>query len=87
MNIFGSGDASDNVARTWLDQYREEDATALTELINCVLQCAGCDQEVTLDDIRDPENIPNRLHDLQNVYQEVCFLPIVEAWNLSLTCL
>lgn len=43
----------------------------MTDLVNCILQCAGCDQEVNEDDIRDPENIPNRLIDLQSVYQEV----------------
>lgn len=44
----------------------------MADLVNCILQCAGCDLDVTADDIRDPENIPNRLVDLQNVYQEVC---------------
>lgn len=43
----------------------------MSDLVNCILQCAGCDLEVTSDDIRDPENIPNRLIDLQSVYQEV----------------
>lgn len=70
-DIFGSGDASGVVARQWLDKYRTDDASALADLINCILQCAGCDLEVTVDDIRDPENIPNRLVDLQSVYQEV----------------
>ncbi|OAA45466.1 STAG-like protein [Metarhizium rileyi] len=69
-DIFGSGDASDRVAQQWLEKYREDDASALADLINCILQCAGGDLEVTTDDIRDPENIPNRLVDLQNVYQE-----------------
>ncbi|KND93804.1 Cohesin subunit psc3 [Tolypocladium ophioglossoides CBS 100239] len=36
----------------------------------CILHCAGCNLDVTPDDIRDPENIPNRLIDLQNVYQD-----------------
>lgn len=71
MDIFGSGDASADVAQHWLEKYRASDAEALADLINCVLQCAGCDQEVTVDDIRDPENIPSRLVDLQSIYQEV----------------
>lgn len=70
-DIFGSGDSSDSVAQQWLEKYRADDASALSDLINCILQCAGCDLEVTNDDIRDPENIPNRLVDLQSVYQEV----------------
>jgi len=40
-------------------------------LVNCILLSAGCNQLVTEDDIRDPENAPNRLADLQNVYTEV----------------
>ncbi|KAF7550921.1 hypothetical protein G7046_g7868 [Stylonectria norvegica] len=68
--IFGSGDSSESVAQQWLEKYRADEALALTDLVNCILQCAGCDQEVTEDDIRDPENIPNRLIDVQSVYQE-----------------
>lgn len=70
-DIFGSGDSSDSVAQQWLEKHRADDASALSDLINCILQCAGCDLEVTTDDVRDPENIPNRLVDLQSVYQEV----------------
>lgn len=70
-DIFGSGDSSQTVAQQWLDKYRADDAAAMADLVNCILQCAGCDLAVTVDDIRDPENIPNRLVDLQNEYQEV----------------
>ncbi|KAK2590519.1 cohesin complex subunit [Conoideocrella luteorostrata] len=69
-DIFGSGDSSDSVAQQWLEKYQADDASALADLINSILQCAGCDLEVTVDDVRDPENIPNRLVDLQSVYQE-----------------
>ncbi|KAG6014124.1 hypothetical protein E4U43_006903 [Claviceps pusilla] len=68
--IFGSGDSSNTIAQQWLAKYKENNAAALADLINSILQCAGCDLEVTVDDIHDPENIPNRLVDLQNVYQE-----------------
>ncbi|PTB41947.1 uncharacterized protein TrAFT101_008951 [Trichoderma asperellum] len=69
-DIFASGDSSQFVAQQWLEKYKLGDAAALGDLINCILRCAGCDLEVTVDDIRDPENIPNRLLDLQSVYQE-----------------
>ncbi|KAG5971076.1 hypothetical protein E4U58_000300 [Claviceps cyperi] len=68
--IFGSGDSSDSISQHWLAKYKEDDAAALADLVNSIIQSAGCDLEVTIDDIRDPENIPNRLVDLQNVYQE-----------------
>lgn len=70
-DIFGSGDASDDVAAHWYQRYQEDNATAVTDLVNCILLSAGCDQLVTPDDIRDPENCQNRLADLQNVYAEV----------------
>ncbi|KAH6611078.1 hypothetical protein Trco_001098, partial [Trichoderma cornu-damae] len=69
-DIFTSGDSCQFVAQQWLVRYRGDDAAALGELINCILRCAGCELQVTVDDIRDPENIPNRLLDLQGVYQE-----------------
>ncbi|KAL6855746.1 hypothetical protein J3F83DRAFT_753342 [Trichoderma novae-zelandiae] len=69
-DIFASGDSAQFVAQQWLEKYKESDAAALGDLVNCILRCAGCDLEVTVDDIRDPENIPNRLVDLQSVYQE-----------------
>lgn len=70
-DIFASGDSSDKVATEWYHKYQEDDAAAVTDLVNCILLSAGCDQQVTQDDIRDPENCSNRLADLQNVYTEV----------------
>jgi len=71
-NIFTSGDSSDKVATDWFHQYRANDTAAVADLVNCILLAAGCDQKVTEDDIRDPENCSNRLAELQNVYTEVC---------------
>ncbi|KAK4203296.1 putative cohesin subunit [Triangularia verruculosa] len=69
-DIFASGDSSDKVATEWYHKYQADDAAAVAELVNCILLSAGCDQQVTPDDIRDPENCSNRLADLQNVYTE-----------------
>ncbi|AEO62491.1 uncharacterized protein THITE_2106708 [Thermothielavioides terrestris NRRL 8126] len=69
-DIFASGDSSDKVATEWYHKYQADDAAAVTDLVNCILLAAGCDQQVTQDDIRDPENCSNRLADLQNVYAE-----------------
>ncbi|KAL2017575.1 hypothetical protein VTK56DRAFT_1948 [Thermocarpiscus australiensis] len=69
-DIFASGDSSDKVATEWYHKYQADDTAAVTDLVNCILLAAGCDQQVTQDDIRDPENCSNRLADLQNVYTE-----------------
>ncbi|OIW29702.1 STAG-domain-containing protein [Coniochaeta ligniaria NRRL 30616] len=68
--IFTTGDTSDDVAAHWYQRYQQDNASALTDLVNCILLSAGCNQLVTEDDIRDPENCQNRLADLQNVYTE-----------------
>ncbi|KAI0490915.1 hypothetical protein F4859DRAFT_27597 [Xylaria cf. heliscus] len=68
--VFGSGNRSDDVAAHWFQRYKDDDAKALTELINCVLLAAGCDQQITEDDIRDPENSANRLTELEEAYEQ-----------------
>ncbi|EAA31414.3 hypothetical protein GE21DRAFT_7664 [Neurospora crassa] len=70
-DIFRSDDRPNEVATRWYHQYQADHAEALTDLVNCILLSAGCDQRVTEDDIRDPDNCQNRLADLQNVYAEV----------------
>ncbi|KAI1411922.1 STAG-domain-containing protein [Hypoxylon sp. FL1857] len=69
-DVFGSGDSSDDVAAHWFQRYQEDDAKALTEIINCVLLAAGCEQQLTEDDIRDPDNSANRLSELEDAYQQ-----------------
>ncbi|RBR11520.1 uncharacterized protein FIESC28_08982 [Fusarium coffeatum] len=69
-DLFGSGDSSRSVAEEWLNKYNGDGVVAFTDLVNCILQCAGCDQLITEDDVRDAENIAGRLADLQSVYQE-----------------
>ncbi|KAI8952464.1 hypothetical protein F4801DRAFT_220171 [Xylaria longipes] len=68
--VFGSGNQSDDVAAHWFQRYKDDDAKALTELINCVLLSAGCDQQITEDDIQDPENSANRLTELEEAYEQ-----------------
>ncbi|KAF3770730.1 STAG-domain-containing protein [Cryphonectria parasitica EP155] len=69
-DIFGSGDNSDDVAGRWYQKYRADNEAAVTDLVNCVLLASGCDEQVTDIDIRDPDNIQNRLSELQDLYQE-----------------
>ncbi|KAI3325034.1 hypothetical protein HD806DRAFT_553199 [Xylariaceae sp. AK1471] len=69
-DVFGSGNASDDVAAHWFQRYQNDDAKALAELINCVLLAAGCEHQLTEDDIRDPENSANRLTELEEAYEQ-----------------
>ncbi|KAI1377200.1 STAG-domain-containing protein [Hypoxylon crocopeplum] len=70
VDVFGSGDSSDDVAAQWFQRYQEDDTKAFTEVINCVLLAAGCEQQLTEDDIRDPDNCANKLSELEEAYQQ-----------------
>lgn len=59
---------------------------SMTDFVNCILEMAGCDPSdeqlhLTEDDIRDPENAPNRLSELQSEHQEASYI----TW-FSLIC-
>jgi cohesin complex subunit SA-1/2 len=79
--IFGSGNELDDVAAHWFQRYQDDDAKALTELINCVLLAAGCEQQLTEDDIRDPENSANRLTELEEAYEQVQNTSFPKHWK------
>ena len=51
--------------------YRTDQLRAIADLVNLVLAAAGCDEQVTEDDINDPDNAPNRLAELQELHGEV----------------
>ncbi|KAI1026226.1 hypothetical protein LB504_011232 [Fusarium proliferatum] len=69
-HLFGSGDSSKSVAEEWLASYKTNAVAATADLVNCILQCAGCDQLITEDDVLDLDNVAGRLADLQSIYQE-----------------
>ncbi|KAI8298608.1 Cohesin subunit psc3 [Colletotrichum sp. SAR11_240] len=68
--VFGSGLPSEHVADKWQERYQRNDALAIVELVNLVLQASGCDLEITEDDVRDPDNCQARLTELQDLFQE-----------------
>ncbi|KLO79954.1 nuclear protein SA-1 [Fusarium fujikuroi] len=85
-HLFGSGDSSKSVAEEWLASYKTNAVAATADLVNCILQCAGCDQLITEDDVLDLDNVAGRLADLQSVYQEVLQFSIVPlAMHVLLT--
>src|SRR5436190_8718632 len=42
----------------------------MRELVNFVLKCTGCDLKVETHDIEDVDNVPSKLGDLQDEYQQ-----------------
>lgn len=70
-DIFTSGENLEDVVSQFLANYAQDSPAALTELINTVIKCAGCNIQVTEDDVNDTENVEGRLGDLQEEYQAV----------------
>ncbi|EMC98085.1 hypothetical protein BAUCODRAFT_48043, partial [Baudoinia panamericana UAMH 10762] len=67
--VYGGGAALQDVAGKWLKRFEAHESSALAEVVNLVLRCAGCEAEVTDDDIGDPDGVTNRLEDLRDEYQ------------------
>lgn len=70
-DVFTSGKSAEKVTESWLEKVEEDAPAALTDLINLIIRCTGSPSQVTVDDISDPENITNRVQELQDEYQEV----------------
>lgn len=58
----------DGVAADWMTRYEQHQANAVRDLINFALKCTGCDLQVDLHDIEDPDNAASKLTDLQDEY-------------------
>ncbi|KAL8917707.1 MAG: hypothetical protein Q9172_005716 [Xanthocarpia lactea] len=67
--VFSRGHTVDAVAAEWITRYNEHNANAMCELVNFVLKCTGCDLEVDVHDIEDPDNAPHKLEELQDEFQ------------------
>ncbi|KAL8698253.1 MAG: hypothetical protein Q9201_006672 [Fulgogasparrea decipioides] len=67
--IFAQGHTVESVAAEWITRYDQHNANAMCELVKFVLKCTGCDLQVDVHDIEDPDNAPSKLDDLQEEYQ------------------
>lgn len=66
-----SGQSSDDIVSAFLEKYAQNGPGAMAELINFILKSAGCDLQVTEDDINDSDNVNGRIADLQQEHQAV----------------
>src|SRR4051794_16067106 len=67
--VFGKSNNPDTVAAQWLSQYQRNNGQAMRDLVNFILRCAGTDLEVDNDEVADVDNAPDRITDLQALYQ------------------
>ncbi|KAI9640223.1 cohesin complex subunit [Ciborinia camelliae] len=68
-DVYTSGESSDEIVSNFLEKYAQNGPGAVAELINFVLKSAGCDLQVTEDDINDTENVNGKIADLQQEHQ------------------
>ncbi|KAK6006893.1 hypothetical protein QM012_005901 [Aureobasidium pullulans] len=67
--VFARGKTLEEAAEGWLAAFNEHESGAVADLVNFVLRSAGCDLEVTNEDIEDPDNCAGKLSDLQDEFQ------------------
>lgn len=67
--VFASGERFEKTAADWLRGFKQHESQALADLIDFVLQCAGCSSRVETHDIEDPDGVTNRLTDIQDEFQ------------------
>ncbi|KAI4722157.1 STAG-domain-containing protein [Aureobasidium sp. EXF-10727] len=67
--VFARGKTLEEVAEGWLAAFNEHESGAVADLVNFVLRSAGCELEVTNEDIEDPDNCAGKLGDLQDEFQ------------------
>lgn len=54
-----------------MTRYEQSSANAICDLINFVLKCTGCDLQVDVHDIEDPDNATSKLTDLQEEHNRL----------------
>ncbi|BDD55206.1 hypothetical protein MPDQ_005777 [Monascus purpureus] len=68
--VFGKSGTVDDVAAQWLTRYQQDKSDAMHEMVNFILRCTGTDLTVDTDQVNDVDNVPDRISDLQELYNE-----------------
>ncbi|KAI5786305.1 STAG domain-containing protein, partial [Pyronema domesticum] len=64
----GNTDDHDEAATGWIKKYQENSVDGMKEMINFILKCCGCDNEVTNYDIEDQESASTTLAEIQDAF-------------------
>lgn len=54
-----------------MTRYEQNSSNAICDLINFVLKCTGCDLQIDMHDVEDPDNATSKLTDLQEEYNQL----------------
>ncbi|PLB51125.1 putative nuclear cohesin complex subunit [Aspergillus steynii IBT 23096] len=71
--VFGKGRNADTTAADWLKSYQNDQVSAMREMVNFVIRCAGSDIEVVNEDITEIDHAPHRVADVSNQYHTLGF--------------
>ena len=63
--LFHEGLPQAEVAATWTKSFVDGPSLAMVEIVNFILRCAGCEESVTHDDVLAPDDVPERIAELQ----------------------
>ncbi|KAL9128431.1 MAG: hypothetical protein Q9217_002893 [Psora testacea] len=67
--VFSRAHTLEAVAADWIARWERHNSQAMTDLVNFVIRCTGCNLTVDVHDIEDPDNAVSKLTDLQDEYQ------------------
>ena len=68
--VFARDSDFEQLAAAWIRLWDNNQTEAMCDFINFVIKCAGCNLQVNVHDIEDPDNVVSRLTDLQDEYQQ-----------------
>lgn len=54
-----------------MTRYEQNSSDAICDLINFVLKCTGCDLQIDMHDVEDPDNATSKLTDLQEEHNQL----------------
>ncbi|KAK5938406.1 cohesin complex subunit [Knufia obscura] len=67
-DVFGKGLSAEEAANTWHNFLEGDHVGGMRDMVNFVLQVAGCDERITNDDINDVDHVHERLGDILAEY-------------------
>ncbi|KAF2671792.1 STAG-domain-containing protein [Microthyrium microscopicum] len=67
--VFGNGKVLDDVSAIWIGEYKENAEPAVADLLTFTLRAAGCEHEIDVSVVADPDSFSDRIADIQNKYQ------------------
>lgn len=73
-DVFAGNNSLNDVAAKWVQRFGEDNSEELAALVNFVFRCAGCDLKIDAHDVENPDGVPGKLGDIQELYQAVSFV-------------